>query len=649
MAPASTGSGDEAQNTGDDDLGDTGFGRNTSIFSVISRLSDSTSLSSKKLLSRQCTEIDSLAGDAIDKVRLENLLAEAIKGCKFCVTIGDPRLDDCPLIVVSDRFETMTGYSKHEILGRNCRILSKDCPLNQQDAFELRQTCKTGQPFTGVLLNRKKSGRLFQNLVSLRGLTVASNPHTGQRLWFVVGIQADVTHVSEDELPPDHFAALQSVVGIIREKISDELSTLAVAGLHVIEREQIRTDSPEMWWMLPEPTFVQGSDDEATVSLSVSDIERQTSEELGTSQPPRRQTSVVPDIVDMSMPDVLKTQGIEVDACALSLLEMSSIKETIGQAVLGCQFCVTISDPRLPSCPLLAVSDQFQTITGYSREEVIGSTFAQLSTAGGVDQFQTITGYSREEVIGKNMATLLSSDDKLRNLDEEQRRRACETGEPYTKVFVHRKKSGDLFLDLLDLRGLNVAHNPRTDDNLWFLVCIQADVTHMGEENIPADQMKQLREVAECIRCALADRVAAMGVAGMLTHPSASKNHRSANLWCPSREARCWRDSRQLSKNVATVRQVSFTRSSGCKPTSGQAPSTQPSSTMATSSGVTELIQQQQQQQQQQQHHLPLPLEAELASPTTLRLFPNQIVPALTLAMGLLAAMEYALRKRRKG
>jgi len=608
MTPASTGSGDSAQDNGDDELGETGFIRNTSIFSVISHLSDATSLSSKKIFSRQCTEIDTVAGHAIDMVRLSNTLLEAIQGCKFCVTIGDPRLDDCPLFAVSDQFETMTGFTKEEIIGRNCRILNKDCLLNQQDAFDLRQTCKTGTPFTGVLLNRKKSGQLFQNLVDLRGLTVASNPHTGARLWFVVGIQADVTHVSEDALPPNHFAGLQSVVSTIRDKISNELSTFAVSGLHVAEREHIRTDSPELWWMLPEPTIVQGVEGEDVAVLPVaSDLTRQTSDELNTGDPRRRQTSIVPDIPDMSMPEVLKTQGAEVDACALALLEMSSITETIGRALLDCHFCVTISDPRLPNCPLLAVSDHFQTITGYSREEVIG----------------------------KNVATLLESDCKLHHLEKEQLRIAAfENGEPYTKVFLHRKKTGELFLDLMDLRGLNVAHNPRTRDNLWILVCIQADVTHMGEENIPADQMKQLHEVAECIRTALADRVAAMGIAGMLTRPSNSENHRGTNLWCPLRAVRWRQDTRAPHEHVFKVRQVNFTRSSSesvsrqstsyahrqtTRDLANEQNGDPASSSMvmeliqhrdqeekqkqpvATSSGLTELIQQKQQRQQQQQ------------------------------------------------
>jgi len=619
MAAASTGSGGEPQDVGEGELGNTEFFRNTSVFSEISRLSDRTSLLSKNFLCRQCTEIDVLAGQAIDSFRLQAILAEAVKECNFCVTIGDPRLDDCPLIIVSDQFEIMTGYSKEELVGRNCRILGKDCPINQQDTFDLRQACATGQPFTGVLLNRTKSGRLFQNLVDLRGMTVAANPHSGQKLWFVVGIQADVTHVAEDEMPPSHFAALQSLVGTIRDKISTELSTFAVSGLHVLEHEQKRNDLPEMWWMLPQPTLVQGEDEAASLP-SVSDIERQSSEALTTGDLQRRQTSVVPDIPDMSIPEVLKTQSAEVDARALALLESSSITEAIGKAVLGCQFCVTISDPRLPDCPVVAVSDHFQTITGYAREDVVGN----------------------------NVAAMLSSGCKLGNLDKEQLRRASETGEPYTKVFVHRKKTGELFLDLMDLRGLNVAHNPRTNDNIWFLVCIQADVTHMGEENIPAHQMKQLHEVAECLRSALADRVAAMGVAGMLTHPSASKDHRSTHLWCPLRVVGWKQDPRKFNKTDARVRQVSFGRS--CSSNTRQPANTcagNQDGDLATSSGVTELIQQTQQQRQQQP---PPPQEAEPTLSMRQRLWHRPFRPFFVISIGLLfSGMGYAFRKHRKG
>ena len=35
--------------------------------------------------------------------------------CKFCVTVANPQSEDSPLIAVSEEFETMTGFSRHEI------------------------------------------------------------------------------------------------------------------------------------------------------------------------------------------------------------------------------------------------------------------------------------------------------------------------------------------------------------------------------------------------------------------------------------------------------------------------------------------------------------------------------------------------------
>ena len=53
--------------------------------------------------------------------------------CKFCVTVANPQSEDSPLIAVSEEFETMTGFSRHEILGVNCRFLNPGVDMNPQD------------------------------------------------------------------------------------------------------------------------------------------------------------------------------------------------------------------------------------------------------------------------------------------------------------------------------------------------------------------------------------------------------------------------------------------------------------------------------------------------------------------------------------
>ena len=50
------------------------------------------------------------------------------------VTVADCSLPDMPLIYVNRAFETLTGYSAQEALGKNCRFLHAGDP--EQDGLE---------------------------------------------------------------------------------------------------------------------------------------------------------------------------------------------------------------------------------------------------------------------------------------------------------------------------------------------------------------------------------------------------------------------------------------------------------------------------------------------------------------------------------
>ncbi|CAE8624872.1 unnamed protein product, partial [Polarella glacialis] len=84
-----------------------------------------------------------------------------------------------------------------------------------------------------VLVNRRKSGELFLNLLDLRGLTVARNHLSGEELWFLVGIQADVTHLLETaggEFDGTILEKTQQVTNQVRAKLADDLGALALSG-----------------------------------------------------------------------------------------------------------------------------------------------------------------------------------------------------------------------------------------------------------------------------------------------------------------------------------------------------------------------------------------------------------------------------------
>lgn len=49
--------------------------------------------------------------------------AAAMRATRMPMVITDPRQHDNPIIFVNDAFLRLTGYSRDETLGRNCRFL----------------------------------------------------------------------------------------------------------------------------------------------------------------------------------------------------------------------------------------------------------------------------------------------------------------------------------------------------------------------------------------------------------------------------------------------------------------------------------------------------------------------------------------------
>lgn len=144
---------------------------------------------------------------------VRSLIEAAVWDCSFCVTFADPDDEDFPLIAVSEGFCRMTQYSRADILGKNCRFLNEGCPVIADDLMQLRISCQTGCPFRALLPNKKKDGTYFINLLDLRGLVVGSRPD-GKAVWYLVGIQADVTGLTS--VPTDHLKNLTEVAQRLR-------------------------------------------------------------------------------------------------------------------------------------------------------------------------------------------------------------------------------------------------------------------------------------------------------------------------------------------------------------------------------------------------------------------------------------------------
>mmetsp|Transcript_37583 Transcript_37583/g.70072 ORF Transcript_37583/g.70072 Transcript_37583/m.70072 type:complete len:297 (+) Transcript_37583:85-975(+) len=189
---------------------------------------------------------------AVNEAIVSQAFKSAVQDCRFCVTIANPKGEDYPLVAVSKEFETMTGYCRSEILGVNCRFLNQGADMDPQDLMNLRIASATGAPFTAILPNRKKSGELFLNLLDVRGLTVARDKRTREDLWYLIGIQADVSELGEDQMPDDHFDELQLLSDFVRERLITELSTYALTNS---SEESFEDSSYEL---LPTPEWRPG-------------------------------------------------------------------------------------------------------------------------------------------------------------------------------------------------------------------------------------------------------------------------------------------------------------------------------------------------------------------------------------------------------
>ena len=116
--------------------------------------------------------------------------------CAFAVCdISQP---DIPIIYVSDIFERLTGYSKHEVLGRNCRFLQSPegkveagAPrkfVDNDPVWYLKQRIMKKKEAQRSLINYRKGGQPFMNLLTMIPITGEDD----KEIRYYVGLQVDL-------------------------------------------------------------------------------------------------------------------------------------------------------------------------------------------------------------------------------------------------------------------------------------------------------------------------------------------------------------------------------------------------------------------------------------------------------------------------
>ena len=115
------------------------------------------------------------------------LRARAMEFSHTGITISDAQLPDNPIVDCNSAFEVITGYSRDEVLGKNCRFLQHD-DVDESTLNQIRSAIRQGKHLTVVIKNYRKDGIMFWNELSI-------SPVYGDdgRLSHYIGIQNNVT------------------------------------------------------------------------------------------------------------------------------------------------------------------------------------------------------------------------------------------------------------------------------------------------------------------------------------------------------------------------------------------------------------------------------------------------------------------------
>ncbi|WP_051906796.1 PAS domain S-box protein [Methylomarinum vadi] len=115
------------------------------------------------------------------------LLQRAVAASNNGITIADVQQKDMPLIYVNPSFERITGFSREEAVGRNCRFLQGG-DRDQPGLTELRAAIAAGKGTRALLRNYRKNGELFWNQLHIAPV----HDERGQVTHFI-GITEDVS------------------------------------------------------------------------------------------------------------------------------------------------------------------------------------------------------------------------------------------------------------------------------------------------------------------------------------------------------------------------------------------------------------------------------------------------------------------------
>ncbi|KAM1517953.1 protein TWIN LOV 1-like isoform X1 [Malus sylvestris] len=149
----------------------------TAINNILSVLTHYSELTGRLVCGKRCN----LCGVGL----LSSALNISLGRIKQSFVLTDSHLPDMPIVYASDAFFKLTGYTRHEVLGRNCRFLS-GTDTDPSMIYRIKESIQNETACTVRILNYRKDKNSFWNLLHISPIRNASG-----KIAYFVGVQME--------------------------------------------------------------------------------------------------------------------------------------------------------------------------------------------------------------------------------------------------------------------------------------------------------------------------------------------------------------------------------------------------------------------------------------------------------------------------
>uniref|UniRef100_A0A126WWQ5 non-specific serine/threonine protein kinase n=1 Tax=Gaga arizonica TaxID=414605 RepID=A0A126WWQ5_9MONI len=351
------------------------------------RRSDSFQQQRGTSLSMRSSEDSEHGGFHIPRVSKD--LKDALETFQQTFVVSDATRPDYPILYASAGFFKMTGYSSKEVIGRNCRFL-QGADTDPEDVAKIREMLAEGKNYCGRLLNYKKDGTAFWNLLTIAPI----KDEEGNVLKFI-GMQVEVSkHTEGNKVKALRPNGLPESLIKYDARQKDRAAMEVTEIVQAVRHPHHTAHAPHH---LPHPSVKSSIGEGASVPPVPPLNDRRSSlgagkaDPMGDSMPKRHRSSGFRSLMGLDKfgksahqepiefiePEILMTRDEETTD---SLDELDD-KERLQEIRRGIDLATTlerieknfvITDPRLPDNPIIFASDSFLELTEFTREEIIG-------------------------------------------------------------------------------------------------------------------------------------------------------------------------------------------------------------------------------------------------------------------------------------